>query len=99
MASGALGRCKAIDDYGVAAYHPCLLVAQVTGHVCMAAGKGQGSAFVVVEGRRHPTFGVVAVAACGLLALRELPAVNIRVAILAARRRAFEHRFRLSKRN
>ena len=73
---------EAVNDYRMPFRRPSLRMASVAAHIRMAPRQGEGC-LVVIESRRRPAFGVMAVFAKRDAVFCELAAVHIHVAILA----------------
>ena len=82
MASGAFARRETINNYRMPAHQTNLRMTSLAGNIRMAARQGEGCAFVI-ESRRCPAFGSMAVLAGRLAVFCELPAVHILMTIFA----------------
>ena len=89
MAIGAFAGRQAIQNYGMPAHQLNLRMTCVAGNIRMAARQGKGCAFVI-ESRRRPAFGAMAILAQRLAVFYELPAVHIFMTIRAIFRRNLE---------
>jgi len=84
MASRAfLGR-RLVKQYLFAFNTPQGLVTAIATHIAMNSLERKGGTRVVIEQRRSPFVRVVAIGACTISVLGELPAVSVSVALLAS---------------
>ena len=74
-------------------------MARVTRHIRVSSRQRKGSALIVIESRRRPSFRVVAVLAKCIVVFGELPPMRIGVAILAILGRSSEYSFASARGN
>ena len=90
MTGLTLFRCGFVEQNGLASYNSCQFVATSAAHVLVHAAQRELGTGLVIELRRPPLVGIVAINASGDIALGKLFAVSVLMAVFALLGSRFE---------